>query len=61
MEMVSVDRKKGKSQGRPALFTESQIDKIVILYNQGMTQMDLSIKYKCSISTIRRVLRERRE
>lgn len=60
-EMVKQDRKKKKSQGRPALFTDSQIDKIVSAYNEGMTQMDLAFRYKCSLSTIRRVLKERSE
>lgn len=57
-EKVRADRKK---KGRPALFTEKQVDKIVSAYNAGLTQMDLAVKYKCSLSTIRRVLKERSE
>lgn len=59
-EKVRADRKR-KRKGRPALFTEKQVDKIVSAYNAGLTQQDLAIKYKCSLSTIRRVLKERSE
>lgn len=59
-EKVNPNRIRKKS-GRPALFTDTQIDKIVRSYNDGMSQMDLAICYKCSLSTIRRILKQRSE
>lgn len=62
MEKVKVNpnRKQKPKTGRPALFTEKQVDKIVMAYNEGATQQELAHKYKCSLSTIRRVLALRR-
>ena len=46
--------------GRPPILTEDQIDEIVTRYNNGSRQADLAKQYDCSVSTIQKVLRERR-
>ncbi len=56
MERVTV---KGRS-GRPSRFSEAEKDQIVRLFNSGINKTELANEYKCSVSTIAKVLRERR-
>ena len=59
MEKILVTRK--NTGGRPNKLKESDIDYIVRYFNTGTTQTELAEKYGVSLSTIQRVLRERRE
>ncbi len=45
--------------GRPSRLSEEQKDFIVNNYNHGETQKALAERYGVSVSTIRKVLRER--
>lgn len=56
--MQTVLRKKTK--GRPGRLTEQQKDTIVNHYNHGDTQKEIAEQFGVSLSTIRRVLSERR-
>lgn len=58
MEQIKVTR--SSRRGRPRrLSNEDTINTIVINYNMGDTQAELAEKYGVSVSTIRRILRER--
>lgn len=59
MERILVTRR--NTGGRPCKLKESDIDYIVRYFNTGMTQAELAEKYGVSLSTIQRVLRERRK
>lgn len=56
--MQTVTRKNKK--GRPSRLTEQQKDFIVNHYNNGDTQKEIAEQYGVSLSTVRRVLSERR-
>lgn len=57
MDKVLVTRR--HTGGRPNKLTEKDKDRIVTNYNCGDTQRELAAQYNVSVSTIRRVLRER--
>lgn len=52
--------KRESKKGRPSRLNEQQKDTIVNHYNAGDTQIELSKQFNVSVSTIRRVLQERR-
>lgn len=56
--MQTVTRKPNK--GRPSILTEQQKDTIVNHYNHGDTQKEIAEEFGVSLSTVRRVLSERR-
>ena len=48
------------TKGRPGKLTEQQKDTIVNHYNNGDTQREIAEEFGVSLSTVRRVLSERR-
>ena len=46
--------------GRISKFTEEMKDDIVQLFNDGKTQREIAQMYDVSLSTIQKILRERR-
>lgn len=55
---VRADRK--EHRGRPYRMDEDQIDVMITDYNEGMTQVQLAVKYNLSLSTVQRYIRQRR-
>ena len=56
--MVKVERQGGA--GRRPKYSEKDKDKIVILWNKGLTQQAIANKIGCGKATVYRVLKERR-
>ena len=52
--------KRESRKGRPSRLDEKQKDTIVNRYNAGDTQSEIAKQFNVSVSTIRRVLQERR-
>ena len=59
MQRVSEERRR-QTTGRPSRLTELQKDTLVNHYNNGSTQKELAQEFSVSVTTVRRVLKERR-
>lgn len=56
--MILVERE--SHLGRKPKYNEKAKDKVVMLWNKGLTQAEIATKIGCGKSTVYRILKERR-